>query len=347
MQQFHVGVCFGVFAYVIWGCSAIYWKQLTTIPAMQLLCHRIVWAFPIAFAVLYFHGLASATTSAACKWSVLRFYALSGTLLGINLFVSIWATNAGYIVEMSLGYFMSPLVSVFLGVVVLREKLRLWQWIAVTLAVCGVATVTFLYGKFPWIALVLAFDFGFYALMAKKAPLKSVQGIALEFAYLSVPCWIYLIVQEGQGQGAFGHSAVSNDVLMVGLGVLTVTPQLLFSTAIKYIPMTIMGLLQFIGPTLNVLIGIFLYHEPFETTKAIGFAQVWVALVIYTLDTFRSQRKAAADELLVPDSDPDDAVGDVATGASSDSDVPPTPLPGHELDMSVEVYRPLGDKANV
>ncbi|ETV98245.1 protein RarD [Aphanomyces invadans] len=354
MQQFHVGIAFGFIAYVIWGCSAIYWKQLTSIPAMQLLCHRIVWAFPIAVAVLYVNSVARTTWTAARTWSVLRFYMLSGTLLGVNLFVSIWATNAGYIVEMSLGYFMSPLVSVFLGVVVLREKLRLWQWAAVILAVCGVATVTFLYGKFPWIALVLAFDFGFYALMAKKAPLKSIQGIAIEFAYLSVPCWIYLFVEEGRGVGAFGHTGVGNDFLMVGLGVLTISPQLLFTTAIKHIPMTIMGLLQFIGPTLNVLVGIFLYHEPFEATKAVGFAQVWAGLVIYTMDTFLAPRKSLEQPVDRPHGDAE--AHDDSTGTCSTRDrnpwhaaPPPTPPSGQALEMAAsnESFRTLQDTSHV
>ncbi|KAF0701603.1 hypothetical protein As57867_007946, partial [Aphanomyces stellatus] len=257
-----MGLTFGSIAYVIWGLSAIYWKQLDQLPAMQLLCHRIVWAFPIAVAALVYSGHAPAMTQAV-KWTTLAFYLVSASLLFVNLYVSIWAANAGFIVELSLGYFTSPLVSVLLGVLVLRERLRFWQWVAVALVFSGLATVTFLYGKFPWIAVVLALDFGFYALLQKKAPLLSVQGIAIEMFYLTIPCAAYLITLQAQGTAAFGHVSIGYDFLMVGLGVLTITPQLLFSTAIRCIPMTIMGLLQFIGPTLNILTGVVIYKEAF------------------------------------------------------------------------------------
>ncbi|CAK5169620.1 unnamed protein product [Aphanomyces euteiches] len=291
VNTYRKGIIFGTAAYILWGLSAIYWKQLKQVYPMQLLCHRIVWAQPIATAVLVVSGSAK-TMWADFKWSTLPFYFVTATLLGVNLFVSIWATNAGFIVELSLGYFTSPLVSVLLGVLCLRGRLSCWQWVAVALAVSGILTITFVYGKLPWVALVLAFDFGFYALLQKKAPLQPVQGITIEMTLLSLPCIAYLVTQHIRGLSAFANLSLGYDLLMVGLGVLTITPQLLFSTAIKCIPMTVMGLLQFIGPTLNIITGAVIYQEPFETFKAIGFAQIWLGLVIYTWQLFQLNRQA-------------------------------------------------------
>ncbi|KAF0706405.1 hypothetical protein DYB25_008731 [Aphanomyces astaci] len=311
------GIFMGIVAYLIWGLSAVYWKQLVKVPAMQLLCHRIVWALPVVAAVILVtgHGPNGSFRSflASFKRTVVGFYAATATLLGVNLFVSIWAANAGFIVELSLGYFTSPLVTVLLGVLCLRERLRMWQWVAIATAGSGLLTVTFVYGKFPWIAIVLAMDFGLYGLLQKKAPLLSVQGICIEFAILTLPSATYLVFEQYQGTGAFTTISVGYDVLMVGLGVLTITPQLLFSTAIKAIPLTVMGLLQFIGPTLNILIGVVIYHENFEWTKAIGFAQVWLGLVVYTYDLLRRGAKNESSAVII---DPTTATRPTITSAA-------------------------------
>ncbi|ETV98114.1 protein RarD [Aphanomyces invadans] len=289
------GTLMGVVAYVIWGLSAIYWRLLVQVPAMQLLCHRIVWALPVAAVVAVATGHGPTTRSCVSfQATTVVFYIVTATLLGINLCVSIVAANAGFIVELSLGYFTSPLVTVLLGVVMLRERLRRWQWVAIAMATSGLLTVTFLYGKFPWISIVLAANFGVYGLMQKKAPLVSVQGICIEFAILTVPSAVYLIYEHRRGTAAFMSLYPGYDILLVGLGVLTVTPQLLFSTAIKRIPLTTMGLLQFIGPTLNILTGVVIYNEDFQWTKAIGFAQVWLGLVIYAIDLVRYGAKPAS-----------------------------------------------------
>ncbi|KAF0775861.1 hypothetical protein AaE_000438 [Aphanomyces astaci] len=184
--------------------------------------------------------------------------------MGTNLFVSVWAVNAGFIVEMSLGYFINPVVSVLLGVIFLHEKLRLFQWLSVALAVIGVGVVTFGYGKFPYIAFTIAFAFGFYGLVQKKAPLSPVQGVTIEMSILAIPSLIYLFVCEAQGDGAFGRSRAALNWLMVGCGAMTV----------------------FIGPTMNIIIGVWVYGEDFSGATMIGFILVWVALVVFTAESF-------------------------------------------------------------
>ncbi|MFN8385803.1 MAG: EamA family transporter RarD [Anaerolineales bacterium] len=283
------GILNGVIAYVLWGFFPIYWKLLNDVPAPQLLGHRIGWSFLLLMAVILITRQWSDFRSAV-NARVLRIYFIAAILIGINWLLYVWAVNAGFIVETSLGYFINPLLSVLLGVLFLRERLRAAQWIPVILAAIGVAYLTIAYGRLPWIALSLAFSFGFYGLTKKLAPLGSLYGLTLETGILFLPAVIYLGITEVNKTAAFLHIGVTADLLMIGAGVVTTIPLLLFASAAKQIPLSMIGILQYLAPTIQLLIGVFVYKESFDHTRLIGFGIVWLALVIFWVENYVARR---------------------------------------------------------
>lgn len=283
------GILNGVIAYALWGFFPVYWKLLHDVPAPQLLGHRIGWSFLLLVAVILITRQWSNFRSAV-NARVLRIYFIAAILIGINWLLYVWAVNAGFIVETSLGYFINPLLSVLMGVLFLRERLRAAQWIPVILAAIGVAYLTIVYGRLPWIALSLAFSFGFYGLTKKLAPLGSLYGLTLETGILFLPAVIYLGITQANGTGAFLHSGVTVDLLMIGAGVVTTIPLLLFASAAKQIPLSMIGILQYLAPTIQLLIGVFVYKESFDHTRLIGFGIVWLALVIFWVENYLSKR---------------------------------------------------------
>ncbi|HUG33481.1 MAG TPA: EamA family transporter RarD [Anaerolineales bacterium] len=283
------GMLSGIAAYVLWGFFPIYWKWLQDVPALQLLGHRIVWSFLLLLAVILvtrqwndFRSQFNAQT--------FRVYLFAAILIGVNWLTYVWAVNAGFIVETSLGYFINPLLSVLMGVIFLRERLRVAQWIPVALAAIGVAHLTFVHGRLPWIALLLAFTFGFYGLTKKLAPLGSVFGLTLETGILFLPALVYLGWVQADNTAAFLHSGITADVLMIGAGLVTTVPLLMFASAAKQIPLTMIGILQYLAPTIQFLIGVFVYRESFDASRLIGFGLVWLALVIFWVENFLSNR---------------------------------------------------------
>ena len=275
----NTGILYALCAYVLWGMFPIYWKWLHEVPATQVIGHRIGWSFILLIIVILVTGQWKKFRSALTP-RVLGVYLTAGLLLSANWLIYVWGVNAGHIVETSLGYFINPLLSVLLGMVFLRERLRPMQWIPIGLAVLGVVYLTWTYGSLPWIALSLAFTFGFYGLVKKLSPLGSLYGLTLETGLVFLPALGYLIFLEGTGQGVFGHTGALLDMLMVGSGVVTAVPLLMFASAAKRIPLTMVGIMQYIAPTLQFLIGVLLYKEPFTTDRLIGFSLVWVALIV-------------------------------------------------------------------
>jgi chloramphenicol-sensitive protein RarD len=287
------GLWSGVAAYVIWGLVPIYWRLFRHVPAIQVLGHRIVWSL-VLLAIL----VASARRRGRAPHSVISLhvvglYAVAAVLIGINGFLYVFAVNAGFIVETSLGYFIAPLVNVLLGVVVFRERLRPLQWLAVALAAAGVLHLALAYGTLPWIATGLALSFGSYGLVKKKAPLPPVQGLTLETAIQFAPAIVYLLILQRNGEGAFLRTGALADVLMIGSGVVTVGPLLLFASAVQRVPLSVIGILQYIAPTIQFLLGVFVFHEPFSRTQLVGFAIVWTALAVFTIDGIRARRRPA------------------------------------------------------
>jgi chloramphenicol-sensitive protein RarD len=220
----------------------------------------------------------------------LGIYTIAGVLLSLNWLIYVWGVNAGFIVETSLGYFINPLLSVLFGVIFLREKLRPMQWLPVIVAAIGVTYLTVTYGRPPWIALSLAISFGLYGLVKKISPLGSVFGLTLETGIVFPAALIYLLVVQANGTGGFLHDGSTVDLLLVGAGVVTTIPLLMFASAAKEIPLNMIGVLQYFAPTIQFLIGVFIYKEPFDSTRFIGFGIVWLALIIFWVENLLAHR---------------------------------------------------------
>ncbi|RHY31867.1 hypothetical protein DYB32_003088 [Aphanomyces invadans] len=285
-------------AYSIWGVFPIYWKQLQHVPAIQLAMHRIVWSLAVLLLYVFASRQWMALQAAAFTWRNLLIYTASSVFIAANWLIFVWAVNEGYVVEASLGYFINPLLTVVLGVVFFKERLRPAQLVAIAIATGGVLVLAISYGKFPWISLTLAFSFASYGYVKKRAPLTSIQGLTMETAILFLPALVYLIAMEARGDGAFLHVDATSDVLMVGGGIVTVIPLVMFSTAAKDIPLTTLGLLQYTTPTLQFLCGIVLYKEEFPTAKLVGFVVVWVALIVFTIDMVHHLRQTGKPDVV-------------------------------------------------
>ena len=284
------GILYGIGAYVLWGFFPIYWKFLYPVPALQVIGHRIGWSFILLAIYVLVTKQWKEFRSVAFQWKTIGIYSIAAVLLSINWLIYVWGVNAGFIVETSLGYFINPLLSVLLGVIFLRERLRPLQWIPVGLAAVGVVYLTFVYGRLPWIALSLAFSFGFYGFVKKLSPLGSLYGLTLETGIVFPFALIYLVIVGFSGSGAFLHNGTLVDVFLIGAGVVTTIPLLMFASAAKQIPLTIVGLLQYIAPTIQFLIGVFVYKEAFDFAHFIGFAIVWVALIVFAVESYFAKR---------------------------------------------------------
>ena len=296
------GVWIGAAAYTIWGLFPLYWKQLEFMPAGQIIAHRIAWSFVVLIPVLAWStGRVRAGRAASAGVSLsgasVSVYTVAALLIAVNWFTYVWAVNHDFVVETSLGYFITPLVNVLLGVAVLRESLRPGQWVAVGLAPAGVVYLTIVYGAVPWIALALAVSFGTYGLVKKKAPMPPLPGLTLETGLLFVPAVAFLVSAEVRGVGAFGHVGALPTVLIAGAGVVTTVPLLMFAMAVRHVPLSVIGILQFIAPTIQFFLGVFVYREPFSGSQLVGFGVVWTALAVFVVEsTVAHARPPVLDE---------------------------------------------------
>ncbi len=278
-------------AYVVWGLFPAYWKLLQHVPTLQLTCHRIVWScLMLAGVILYLCRFRDFRLTALTP-AVIRICMAASFLIGINWLLYVWAVNSGFIVEASLGYFINPLLSILLGVIFLRERLRLLQWVPIGLSAIGVLYLTFAFGRLPWIAMTLAISFSLYGLVKKKALLGAFYGLFLETGFLFLPAVIFLFYTNMIGQGAFLNTGKVSDLLMIGAGLITTVPLLLFASAVRHIPLFMVGILQYITPTLQFLLGVLVYGEPFTQAQLIGFGFVWVALIIFGVEGAFAHRR--------------------------------------------------------
>lgn len=267
----------------------LYWKALAGVTATQILSHRVVWALVFNMILLTVLRRWSWVRRVTADGKLLALLAASSALLSINWLVYIWAVNAGHVVESSLGYFINPLLNVALGVLFFKERLRTGQWVAIALAAAGVIYLTIQSGSPPWIALALAASFGAYGALRKIARLDSLEGLTTETALIAPFAAAYLLYLGANGGGAFGNTPTQT-LLLLGAGVLTAIPLLLFSIGVRSIPMTTLGLLQYVAPTLQFLIGALIYHEAFGVTRAFGFGAVWLGLAVYSAEGFFAKR---------------------------------------------------------
>jgi chloramphenicol-sensitive protein RarD len=280
-------------AYVLWGVFPLYIKQVAAVPALQVVAHRSWWSLVFVFGLLALLGRLRWVRAALADGRTLRVFALSALLLSANWLVYVWAVSAGRIVDASLGYFINPLVNVLLGVWLLRERPRPLQWVAVAIAGAGVAWLVLGAGEWPWIAFVLAGSFALYGLLRKTAPLGAAEGLALE-TLMQAPVALLLIGWwTWQGSGAMRVDAPATSMWLLAAGPFTAVPLLLFAYGARRVTLATLGLLQYLGPTLQFLIGVVVYGEPFTAERAVGFALIWAALAIYTAESLWQWRRTA------------------------------------------------------
>ena len=288
MSPHQTGVVAALGAYVIWGLVPIFFKQLGGVPALEIIAHRILWSLLFMLILLGALGRLGAAWGAARNPRTLAQAALAAALVMTNWFTFVWAVNADRILETSLGYFITPLLSILLGVVVLHERLRPRQWLAVALALAGVAIEGWRIGGLPWVSLVLAGTFGSYGLVRKQLPVDAPTGLLLETASATPFALIYLIWLGSSNR--FG-SLVSQDVLLIASGAVTAIPLLLFAIGARRLPLATMGFLQYVAPSLSFAVAIFFYGEPMNAARLLAFAAIWAGLALYSADLWLNSRK--------------------------------------------------------
>jgi chloramphenicol-sensitive protein RarD len=281
------GILAALGAYVLWGLVPIYFKQLGSVPALEIIAHRVLWSLLLVGILLAMRGALGPVWRHAGNPRTLAHAALAAALVMSNWLVFVWAVNADRILETSLGYFITPLVSIVLGVFVLHERLRPRQWAAVSLAVLGVALEGWRIGGLPWVSLVLAASFGSYGLLRKQLPVDAAGGLFLETACATPFALCYLLWLGNTG--SFGQSATI-DILLVASGPVTAIPLLLFAIGARRLPLATMGFLQYVAPSLSFAVALFFYGESMNAARLLAFAAIWAGLALYTADLLMHRR---------------------------------------------------------
>ena len=289
MTKVNKGLLFGVSAYILWGILPLYWKLVEEASAYEILAHRGIWSLLICVSLLALRKQLKSAYEMVRSSRTFSLLFLASGLLTINWGVYIWSVTVNRVVEAALGYYITPLINVTFGVLLLREKLRPAQWIAVALAAAGVVILTLGYGSLPWIALVLAISWGSYSLIKKSLNLGALETLSLETLFAFLPNLVFLLIIQGNGSAEFG-STWTISILLFGAGAATVIPLLLFNGSTTRLPLSTVGLLQYITPTIMFFIGIYINNEDISTTKVLGFAFIWLALAVLSRDLYRSSR---------------------------------------------------------
>ena len=289
MSKNKTGLLFAVSSYVLWGTFPLYWPLLKPASALEIVSHRAVWTLVFCVIILAITKALKNTVATIRRPKIAAKLLLTSILISINWLVFIWATTNGHVVETSLGYYINPLAMITFGVIALKERLRKLQWVAISIAAVGVFVLTFDYGRLPWIALLIALSWGSYGIMKKQLGLGALEGLAIEtfisgFFYLG-----YLIYIGNQGTGQFGRTT-GLTLLLISAGAVTAIPLLLFNGATTRLPLTTIGLLQYITPTLTFCIGVWIRHENMSAARWAGFVIIWVALSVLALDLLKSSR---------------------------------------------------------
>ena len=284
------GLVYGVAAYGLWGVVPIFWKLLAHVDPIEVLAHRVLWGLLTFLVIVYFAGATATLRAALNERRTLGVMALSGTLLAINWGVFIGAVATDHLLDASLGYFINPLVSVALGTIVLRERLRRLQWVAIACALVGVSLLTWQLGRVPWISLVLAGSFGVYGLVRKTARVDSLVGSTIETLLMLPLALLWLVLLAVQGGGELGRVDWVEHSLLVATGVVTAGPLLLFTSAARRLPLATVGFLQYLAPTGQFLLAVFVFDEPFARAQLLAFGFIWIGLGVFSLDLWRRQR---------------------------------------------------------
>ncbi len=294
MSSSNRGITYAALAYICWGLFPLYFQQLAAIPPVEVVAHRVVWSLAFLMALLGARRQWAWLAPVLRQPRVLLAFAASALLLATNWGVYIWAVTHGHVLDASLGYFITPLVNVLLGTTVLHERPRPAQWAALSLAAAGVLWLTLQSGQLPWIALVLAAAFGTYGLLRKVAVLGALQGLTLETLVLTPAAALALVVWWAQGTAGFPAGDAATNLWLVLLGPVTAVPLLLFAAGARRVTLTTLGLLQYLGPTIQFGLGVWLFREPLDALRLAGFALIWAALLFYSADGWRVARRVAA-----------------------------------------------------
>ena len=288
-SEYSLGLLFGVSAYVFWGLFPLYWPLLKPASPLEIVSHRAVWT--LVFCIIVLALLRQLKSTLAIMKHPKKMVGLFATtvLISINWLTYIWATNNGHVVEAALGYYINPLIIIAFGVLLLREKMRPLQWVAVGIAAIGVTILTIDYGRLPWVAISLALSWGTYGLLKKKLDLGALEGLTIETLISLLPYGFYLFYLSNQGTGQFG-SGVGLTILLIAAGAMTAIPLLLFNGSTTRLPYSTIGLLQYITPTIQFSIGVWINHEEMPPARWIGFIVIWLALATLGTDLFRSSR---------------------------------------------------------
>lgn len=289
MKSNRLGVAYGVGAYVIWGSLPIYWRWLEQATAFEILANRGIWSLVVCVIFLAFQRQLRSTFTLMRNSKTFFSLALSSFLLTLNWGIYIWAVSVDRVVEASLGYYMTPLVVVFFGVFVLKEKLRITQKLSLGLAAIGVAILTFAFGQLPLVAFGLALSWGTYSLIKKRLDAGSLETLSVEMLFALIPSGIYMFYLMSNNQAEFGSELWFSLIIMT-TGLVTIVPLLMFNSAATTLPLTLLGLLGYINPTIMFLIGFIVFHEPLTFSKIFGFVFIWGALILLGIDMYRSGR---------------------------------------------------------
>lgn len=282
------GFAFALAAYFLWGFLPLFMKAIAHIPAPEIIAHRVIWSIPIAGAVLIATGRTADLKMALKSPRTLLMAAVTASIITINWGIYVWSIAAGRALESALGYYINPLFSVFLGAVLLREKLSTSQWVAIGLAVCAVAILTAEAGGLPWVSLSLAISWGFYAFFRKTLPVGPNQGFLLEVMLLSVPALAYIGYLETSGQGHFGDTGYADVLWLLACGFVTAVPLMLYANGAKLLRLSTIGIMQYIAPTMIFITAVFVFKEPFGLSQLVAFAFIWAALLVFTWPMIRA-----------------------------------------------------------
>jgi chloramphenicol-sensitive protein RarD len=293
VREGRLGVVCGLGAYLLWGVFPLYFRQLEPAGGLEIVAHRVVWSVVFVALLLTVIRRWRSVPPVVADRRALLVLAAAAVLIAVNWLVYVVAVNSGHVVEASLGYFINPLVSVLLGVVFFAERLRPMQWTAVGIATVAVVVLTVDHGRPPWIALALAASFGLYGLMKKLVRVEAAPGLFVETAVLLVPAAVFLVLLHGRGEGTAGSEGVGHLLLLMSTGIATAIPLLLFAAASRRVPLSTMGLLQYVTPLLQLAVGVFVFSEPMPPARLAGFVIVWVALAVFSLDSLRNARAGA------------------------------------------------------
>lgn len=288
------GASAAALCYFLWGLVPLYWKQLAGVDPVELIAHRQIWSLVFLLAIVAAQRGFTAVGATLRTPRSITTNSLGALLLTVNWLVYVWGVNTGHVIETSLGYFLVPLVNVAAGRFVLHEHLRRAQWIAIGLAATGVVLMIVQLGRPPWIALALAGSWGAYSLMRKKSPLPAVTGLTVETLLLAPFAIGFLLWQQQSGAGVLGHADARIHVLVFSAGIITAVPLLLFAYGARRIRLSTLGLLQYLAPSVQLALGVWVFHEPFSRSRLLSFAFIWSALALYTADNLLSQRRSSA-----------------------------------------------------